>query len=763
MELIERINLKVAKWLATQTKTQLTPVLKRNTKDESSITEKFNKLKHYLDSAIKTNGVITRLYTYSLNSNNELAGRLYSPFSVQSIPREIRGILMEHTTDIDMCNAHPVILKYICLLHNITCPNLAYYVTNREEILTQFPDKSKAKTLFLCSINDSRFSRSETNKFYKEFDKEMKYIQKELYKIELYQNIKDNIKSSTNKEGKLISRIMSKYENEILQSAISYINSKNINISALMFDGFMVEGNHYEDRSLLQELIIFCNSKFPNLNLVWNYKPHCTELVIPADIDAEYVEHEKPSIEELQKQESLEKVTKLINSLNKRTTEFELNHCKITNKGLYIHEYINSEGSDVVQFLTFKQLTENYRDVEIAFNRYHLEKDGGLQPTSFINYWTEANPTIRKYDDVEIYPNPELCPPNIYNLWTPFYGEKLLLDKSIPINTDHILFFRNHLRVLSGNDSHIQQYFEKWIAHCFQFPEQKSTCPIFISDQGAGKGTFNKTMQILLGGNKYLETTNPVRDIWGAFNSQMADSFFVNINEIGKKDLVEYMGLLKALVTDSQLTINTKGLPQYKITSFHRFIFTTNNTDPINIQDGDRRFWIIRCSDELIGNKDYFNKFNALLKDRSFLKSIYHYFKHMEDVEDFIKLDLPITEYQSKIQESNISDVEKWLKSYVLLYSKESEKVVLIRELYRLFTNWLQEEGSKYTISSKKFCLELSILKINGIHKGSHTKYGDTKLLNITELKKHFNIGCIVQLVGVSDEEVDNTEFTGYK
>ena len=760
MELTERINLKVAKWLATQTKTQLTPVLKRNTKDASSITEKFNRLQNYLNSVIKTNGVITRLYHYSLNSNNELGGRLYSPFSVQSIPREIRGILMNHTTDIDMCNAHPVILKYICSLHSITCPNLAYYVTNRDEILNQFSDKSKAKTLFLSSINDSKFSRSETNKFYKEFDKEMKAIQKELYKLELYQNIKDNIKSSDNKEGKLISRIMSKYENEILQSAIIYINSKNITIAALMFDGLMVEGDYYEDRTLLEELSTFCNSKFPNLNLVWNYKHHCTELVIPMDIDAEYIEQPKPTIEELKKQESLQEVKRISESLNKRTTDFERHHCKITNKGMYIHEYTNSEGSDIVQFLTFKQLTENYRDVEIAFNRYHLEK-GTLAPTSFINYWTENNSTIRKYEDVEIYPNPELCPSNIYNLWTPFYGEKLLLDESIPINTDHILFFRNHLKVLSGNDSNIQQYFEMWIAHCFQFPEQKSTCPIFISDQGAGKGTFNKTMQLLLGGNKYLETTNPVRDIWGAFNSQMSDSFFVNINEIGKKDLVEYMGLLKALVTDSQLTINTKGLPQYKITSFHRFIFTTNNTDPINIQDGDRRFWIIRCSDELIGNKDYFNKFNALLKDVSFLKSIYHYFKHMENVEHFIKLDLPITEYQSKIQESNIGDVEKWLKSYVLLYSKESEKVVLIRDLYKSFTNWLQEEGSKYTISSKKFCLELSILKINGIQKGSHTKYGDTKLLNIVELKKHFNIGCLVDLVGGYEGDCDNPEFTG--
>jgi hypothetical protein len=92
MELIERVNLPVAKWLYMQTKQQLTYILKNKSDDPSTIDDKYNKLKNYLKSVIDTNGVIKKLYKYSLNSNNELGGRLFSKFGIQSIQRDFRGV-----------------------------------------------------------------------------------------------------------------------------------------------------------------------------------------------------------------------------------------------------------------------------------------------------------------------------------------------------------------------------------------------------------------------------------------------------------------------------------------------------------------------------------------------------------------------------------------------------------------------------------------------------------------------------------------------
>ena len=55
---------------------------------------------------------------------------------------------MKHTTDIDMKNAHPVTLVYLCKLYGYACPEVQYYVNNREVILSQMPDRNEGKILY---------------------------------------------------------------------------------------------------------------------------------------------------------------------------------------------------------------------------------------------------------------------------------------------------------------------------------------------------------------------------------------------------------------------------------------------------------------------------------------------------------------------------------------------------------------------------------------------------------------------------------------
>jgi hypothetical protein len=39
--------------------------------------------------------------------------------------------------------------------------------------------------------------------------------------------------------------------------------------------------------------------------------------------------------------------------------------------------------------------------------------------------------------------------------------------------------------------------------------------------------------------------------------------------------------------------------------------------------------------------------------------------------------------------------------------------------------------------------VKLSNLKINGFEKGRHTKKGETKMMDIDKMKKHFKIGFV--------------------
>jgi hypothetical protein len=174
---------------------------------------------------------------------------------------------MKHTTDIDMKNAHPVLLAYICKKHSIRCPELEYYIQNRDTILNEFEDRDKGKTAFLKAVNDDKHNDRVKNTFFKKFDKEMKEIQQQLVNMECYKDIKSSVpqEKKYNWNGSAINRILCMYENKVLQSAISAVNSMNIEIAVLMFDGIMVYGT--ENQEILQKITETVEKDFEGLNM----------------------------------------------------------------------------------------------------------------------------------------------------------------------------------------------------------------------------------------------------------------------------------------------------------------------------------------------------------------------------------------------------------------------------------------------------------------------------------------------------------------
>jgi hypothetical protein len=225
-----------------------------------------------------------------------------------------------------------------------------------------------------------------------------------------------------------------------------------------------------------------------------------------------------------------------------------------------------------------------------------------------------------------------------------------LYDKPFVYKEKELNFILNHLKILCGNDDEVYNYFIKWNAQLIQYPEMKTIIPTLISKEGAGKGSYVILMRKKLGNNKVFETTDPARDVWGNHNSIMANAFLVYLNEHEKRSTIEHEGKIKGLITDNSLTINPKGIDQYIIKSHHRFFATTNREEPFKTSTDDRRNYIIRSSDELIGNKKYFEYFYEILNDNDVIKTCYEYFKSIPDVNKFNNLRIPKTEYQENLK-----------------------------------------------------------------------------------------------------------------
>lgn len=734
MEFIERLPIKELHFLAHMSFKDYKPYDKSSSKNDDERRKNYDKMINTCNSFIKANGEIKRLYKFTGNHNwgndGTGSGRLFAGGNgIQGLPKKIRGFLLRNsTTDIDMVNCHPVILKYLCVKHQINHEELEFYIDNRDEILERFADRDTAKTMFLKAVNDDNINKKEKDEGFKRFDKQCKEIQKILTKLTCYKDIVADVPSNKlyNWYGSAINRILCYYENCILQIVIKTLNEKALEICAPMFDGCMVYDNYYEDTELLQDIQDAVADVYPELNMRFSYKEHNIEIQMPDDYAIPSQVNEDD-----------------INSFTKVATNFELKHSKIINKGIFVKEV-----DDDVVVMSEQHIKTSYK--HLVYDK--IDKNGELATDNFINTWLTNNPSQRCYDDIGVFPDGLECPKIIFNMWRKFKMENVDKYEYKQLQLSVVL---NHIKILCGNDSDVYEYFVKWIAQMIQYPAVKSICPTLISSQGAGKGTLLKLLGAMLGENKVFETTSPSRDVWGDFNGKMCNTFLINLNELSKKETVECEGKIKGLITDPNLTINNKGVNQYVIKSFHRFIITTNNNEPINTSKDDRRNLIIRSSDEKCGNKAYFEYLHTILEDENVIKTCYEYFKSIEGIDEFNKIPIPVTNHQSSLKELAISPVEMWLEAFTRENYNEISVELLGSKACELFKNWCKKMNIEYSIDAKKLGVRLSLLNISGIEKGRHTNKGDTKIYNIEKLKKHFKLGCLIQ---IDDNVIDESD-----
>jgi len=300
---------------------------------------------------------------------------------------------------------------------------------------------------------------------------------------------------------------------------------------------------------------------------------------------------------------------------------------------------------------------------------------------------------------------------------------------------------------LSGHQETTKEYMLDWIAHMFQYPEQKTTMPTIVSAEGAGKGTLMDILAAMMGGHKVYQTTTPSREVFGNFNSPMSDAFLVNLNEVSPAEMKGSSGQLKALITDNQLTINAKGVKQVVIKSYAKFIVTTNFEEAIKPTKGDRRNSLMYADDDLIKvgmNAEHvaradekIKRLRQIIEDKDSLRTIYEYLMNRKGLDGFGSKPPPITEYQEEQQLLTMSAIEVWLRDWVV--EQEYDDITLTsKECFNKFTSWTKINMTEYNCTSMQFGVRLTRLKIKGI----------TSIRNRTN-DRQFNIPMMCEYFGI--------------
>ena len=555
--------------------------------------------------------------------------------------------------------------------------------------------------------------------------------------LDMAERICKDIPNTPNMLWKRKNRTMSYFcgvlENEITFQAYKYLHTHNLikdrvvdwGLDGLTFPSFesesvsvnhiLTELNNYVRKKTKFDLVTFVCKPFDDKEILHNAIAKREDMLIENNIDME--EQILSNIQHI----TFDSVAK----------EFEKKHCKIIDKSIFVKE---TENDTIIMSRT--QISTSYE--HLTYESVKLKEDT-LEKTKqiFIRDWLLGYEDQRVYQDLGIYPNNNLCPNDHYNIWKPFAMQKVTDYIEKPIERDIIL---NHIRILCDNDEEVYNYICKWIGQMVQYPEVKpGVCLTIISKEGAGKGSLLQLLSLMMGTQKVFETTSPSRDVWGAFNSAMANSFLINLNELSKIETIQSQGKIKGLITDPSLTINNKGVNQFRITSYHRFIITTNNEDPIATKHDDRRNLIIRASDEKIGDKDYFTLLHKYIDDKDVVKTCFEYFMNIPDLNMFHTIPVPQTDYQNDMKEISMSPIERWLKEWTIENQNKRTDSMLTKDAFDMFNDWCSSNKVEYSLSNIQFGVRLKRLKINGLG-CKHTYKGNMQIFNVKELMKTFNI-----------------------
>jgi hypothetical protein len=722
VSLTEKYNLRKLCYAIENFETVMNPSTKNN----------IDYIKRTLLKILQQKGEIDVEYNHSAGLT---IARRYSKLAFQALDKQTRNFLLngEKIIDIDMVSSAPSTLKYLCEQYRITkIPCLTEYVEDKYKII-------KKHSITKDQVNYLIFEEEEKdleNKWLRDFHNEILKITKILVDHKDFAEIKKQTikKKKVEKTTSVLANILFTYEDKFLMEIKKYIEAKGYKVFALQFDGLLVYDCNNDFKKILEDL----NKKIkeitenPYLNL--SIKPFQTNIVVPDDY--KYTEEKR----------------KLI--LSQRSRDYE------TVKMMWEDE--NQENATLIIGLSsyfvkikgeFKNFSEKSLRTSFRHKKYEEVKKDKLgeieiNEKCFIDKWVDDE-NIQKKNNIVNYYDKSLVGEYDLNICEPFAVNTWELP-DYKYDEEAVNIYRHHLLSLCNFEEKSAEFLEKWIAHLFQMPDIKTgVCVVITGEEGNGKDTAVDFIANIMGLNKRHITSQPEKDVWGHFNSMMANSGLVQLSEIDRMNTNTHMGKIKDFITNPTITIEDKGQKPYTTQSNHNLIGTTNNELPFNIGNKQRRIAIVNASSKYIDNKEYFAKLHKLMEDKNALKSIYEYFMNVKDVPKKFSLDdINVSKYQEEMKENCVEDIIEFMKCRTVGKKTEIERISL-QELLTQFTTWRYENKlpnkdwnsksfgirmTKLMLIDMKDCIEKKRTQTGFIY-----KFDYPKIYKQLELKDYFN------------------------
>jgi hypothetical protein len=227
------------------------------------------------------------------------------------------------------------------------------------------------------------------------------------------------------------------------------------------------------------------------------------------------------------------------------------------------------------------------------------------------------------------------------------------------------------MRYVFGDDHAARVWFERWCAYPLQHPGVKmfTSAVIWSAAQGTGKTLIGYTLRDIYGVNA-VEIKGA--DLTKTFNAWARYRQFVIGDEVTGSDKRHEADQLKGLITQEQVKVNEKFIPEFVIKDCINYYFTSNQPDAFFLDDTDRRFFVW----EIVGAPAppvFYRRYDAWLKREHGPAHLFDYLLKL-DLGDFDPRGHALSTTSKEIMiEMSKSDLGTWVNTLL----KDPDRVLL--------------------------------------------------------------------------------------
>jgi hypothetical protein len=352
---------------------------------------------------------------------------------------------------------------------------------------------------------------------------------------------------------------------------------------------------------------------------------------------------------------------------------------------------------DQTYILTEKENLEGGKEFTIEsrpsfINFYEDERiqcsDGKIRCKAII--WLKS-PKRRKYIGITFDPATVSHVQGYYNIWKGFAKK--------PIKGNISLFWA-HVRdnICNKNNEHYR-YVRKWLAYVFQKPHEVHTALVLCGSQGVGKNSFVEPLGVLLGQHYVLLSS--IAELVSNFNYHLKTAVLIHANEALWGGNKKEIGTVKAMITERNCLIESKGKDRIMVKNFKHIILSSNEDWPVHLDPDDRRFFVLRVSEEHKEDRAYFKAIEEQLENGGYEALLYDLLH--EDLNNFEPRTLPSSPNAFAIKMRSTDSPYRYIydalnDGYFDLctegYAPWPEQITR-PALYKHYTDWCKENGEK--------------------------------------------------------------------